>query len=84
MRFQYFHTHSISGEEIYLMDWDEEAGLLTYAAVPLRHLLEGKEIDWQALRNKVGLTTASVFSAKRFRRVKIDGSVLVDRRRQEG
>ncbi len=65
----YFDVDAVNDNEICQMGWSQEG--LTYAVMPIRYVMEGKQLDLKALAEKTGETTDSLFHPLRYRTMRI-------------
>ena len=57
----YFNIDNAKEELIFCMNWDQEGHSLSYAALPLKILLEGYRLNFDYIKNSIGYTTKSLF-----------------------
>lgn len=68
---EYFDVSKVNDEEVGVMQWDSKNECLTYAVIPISQLRGNKQIDFDYLRKKVGITTASLFHPNRYKKLRI-------------
>ena len=71
-RHEYFEIEKSDDSNICLMSWDVGTGLLTYAIMPEEYCTNGYRLDFDYIREKIGITTKSLFSSNRFHVVHLD------------
>lgn len=69
--------NKVDDDKICLMQWDSDSGCLTYAIMPINYALEGKELNYDYIRKRIGLTTNSLFQPHRYRRLRISPKIFM-------
>ena len=77
----YFDVEDSSGDELCIMNWDQQAGTLTYAIMPMKYCLDGYELDFDYIRSKLGITANSLFAANRYQSIAITEQSVVQRKK---
>ncbi len=68
---EYFDIDAVDDSLICFMRWNRQQEMLTYAVMPIRFALEGKQLDFEYICRKTGITSDSLFQPRRYRKMKI-------------
>ena len=72
----YFNVAYNSDNMVCVMNLEKSKRLLTYAIVPINYCLDGHNLNFDYIREKVGITTKSLFTNNRYRSLTITDEML--------
>ena len=73
----YFDLTDTIGDDICIMNWDDQNGFLTYAVMPLKCSLDGYELNIEHIRTTLGITTNSLFKPYRYKSVALTEDAVI-------
>lgn len=75
---EYFDVKKVDETRICEMQWDTEHNTLTYVVMPIHYAYEKRKLNYDFVREQVGITTTSLFRAypKRYKRLIITEEIF--------